>query len=633
MAKPIEWRALTVVLLGASVCLDKGRTPIDGTGAAARSGDLAIRGDGAEFGRLAEIPDHGPLLRVEIQRQLDRRDGGAAIRIARYPPLPGRALRSQAEGPADLIVLAGRVWTGDAANPWAEGVAARDGAIVKVGSREDVLRFKHQRTIVIDRPGSFAMPGLIDAHGHVESLGASLERVDLRGVSSLDEVARRVKARIESVPGDSWITGGSWDQSLWPGGAFPTAAVLDAVAPGRPVWLTRVDGHAGWANSEAMLKAGVGRQTMAPADGQILRDPGGQPTGVFVDGAMGLVARVVPPSKPDDLKRRILAAQQQILAAGLTGVHDAGITPAEAQVYRDLDRSGQLRLRVYAMASLPSGHEVEFVSRPPREASPADRFELRAVKVFIDGAMGSRGALLFQPYHDEPASKGLLLIDPKVLEATTVAALRNRWQVATHAIGDRGNALVLDAYAGALKAVPQAHDARLRVEHAQVIRKEDVRLFAELGIIASMQPSHASDDMRWADARLGAGRVDGAYAWRWFRDAKVPLAFGSDFPVEIVNPFWGIYAAITRADAEGKPPGGWHPEQRLSLEETLRGFTAGAAYAAFAEDRLGIIRTGMQADLTLVDRDLFRASPQDLLRSRVLMTIIAGKVAFENPGS
>lgn len=285
------------------------------------------------------------------------------------------------------------------------------------------------------------------------------------------------------------------------------------------------------------------------------------------------------------------------------------------------------------MSTLPSGHEVEFVSRPPRKASPADRFELRAVKVFIDGAMGSRGALLFQPYHDDPASKGLLLIDPKVLEATTVAALRNRWQVATHAIGDRGNALVLDAYSGALKAVPEAHDARLRVEHAQVVRKEDVRRFAELGIIASMQPSHASDDMRWADARLGAGRVDGAYAWRWFQGAQVPLAFGSDFPVEIVNPFWGIYAAITRQDAEGKPPGGWHPEQRLSLEEALRGFTAGAAYAAFAEDRLGILRVGMQADLTLVDRDLFRASPRELLEARVVMTIIAGQVAFENPGS
>ncbi len=607
MARPIEWRFSAVVLLGASVCLGKGATPIDGTGAAARSGDLAIQGDGAE--------------------------GKPTVKASARAEPPGRALRLQAEGPAGLIVLAGRVWTGDPTIPWAEGVAARDGAIVKVGSREDVLRFKHPRTIVIDRPGSFAIPGLIDAHGHVESLGASLERVDLRGVSSLDEVARRVQARLESVPGDSWITGGSWDQSLWPGGAFPTAAVLDAVAPGRPVWLSRVDGHAGWANSEAMRKAGVGRQTVAPADGQILRDPAGQPTGIFVDGAMGLVARVVPPSKPDDLKRRLLAAQQQILAAGLTGVHDAGITPAEAQVYRDLDRSGQLRLRVHAMATLPAGHEVEFVSRPPRKATPAERFELRAIKVFIDGAMGSRGALLFQPYHDDPASKGLLLIDPKVLEATTVAALRNRWQVATHAIGDRGNALVLDAYAAALKAVPEAHDARLRIEHAQVVRKEDVRRFAELGIIASMQPSHASDDMRWADARLGAGRVDGAYAWRWFQGAKVPLAFGSDFPVEIVNPFRGLYAAITRQDAEGKPPGGWHPEQRLSLEEALRGFTAGAAYAAFAEDRLGIIRTGMQADLTLVDRDLFRASPQELLKSRVVTTIIAGQVAFESPGS
>ena len=588
MASPIKWKALAVVLLGASVCHGGEPSPF-------------------------RAADRDSLLRRLI--------------------LPGRALRLQAEGLAGLIVLAGRVWTGDPANPWAEGVAARDGAIVKVGSREDVLRFKHPRTIVIDRPGSFAMPGLIDAHGHVEWLGSSLEQVDLRGVSSLDEVARRVKARIESVPGDSWITGGSWDQSLWPGGAFPTAAVLDAVAPGRPVWLRRVDLHAGWANSQAMRQAGVGRQTMAPADGQVLRDPDGQPTGIFVDGAMGLVARVVPPSKPDDLKRRILAAQQQILAAGLTGVHDAGIPPAVAQVYRDLDRSGQLRLRVYAMSTLPSGHEVEFVSRPPRKASPADRFELRAVKVFIDGAMGSRGALLFQPYHDDPASKGLLLIDPKVLEATTVAALRNRWQVATHAIGDRGNALVLDAYSarpegcagGARCPAPGgARPGRPQGGRAAVRGVGDHRLDAAV----TRQRRHALG--RCSPRR---GRVDGAYAWRWFLDAQVPLAFGSDFPVEIVNPFWGIYAAITRQDAEGKPPGGWHPEQCLSLEETLRGFTAGAAYAAFAEDRSGILRVGMQADLTLVDRDLFRASPRELLESRVVMTIIAGQVAFENPGS
>jgi predicted amidohydrolase YtcJ len=482
---------------------------------------------------------------------------------------------------------------------------------------------------VIDRPGAFALPGLIDAHGHIESLGASLEHVDLRGVSSLEELARRVKARVDATPGDSWIKGSNWDQSLWPGGAFPTAAVLDAVAPNRPVWLSRVDGHAGWANSEAMRRAKLSRDTEAPPDGQIIRDSSGQPTGIFVDGAMTLVGKVVPSAEHAELKRHLLAAQRVILESGLTGVHDAGISQAEADVYRELDRSGQLLLRVYGMASPPAGREVEFVSRPPQKAVPGARFELRAIKLFMDGAMGSRGALLFEPYHDDPSNKGLMLISPAVLQTTTAAALRNGWQVATHAIGDRGNALVLDAYAAALKAVPEARDPRLRIEHAQVVRKADVHRFADLGVIASMQPSHASDDMRWADARLGPGRVDGAYAWRWFGDAHVRLAFGSDFPVEIVSPFWGIYAAITRQDAGGTPPGGWHPDQRLSMEETLRGFTAGAAYAAFAENRLGTLRVGMQADLTVVDRDLFRTSSPDALKARILLTIIGGQVAFQ----
>ncbi len=534
------------------------------------------------------------------------------------------------ENPADLIVVAGQVWTGNPAQPWAEAVAARAGVIVKVGSRDDVLRLKSSKTIVIDRPGAFALPGLIDAHGHVESLGASLEQVDLRGVRTLEEVGRRVEARLASMPGDAWITGGHWDQSLWPGGAFPTAAVLDAVAPGCPVWLSRVDGHAGWANSAAMRKAGVGPQTLAPADGKILRDASGQPTGVFIDGAMRLVSSVVPPASAADLKRRILAAQEQILTAGLTGVHDAGISPAEAEVYRDLDSSGQLRLRVYAMAALPEGREVQLVSQPPRQDAPGGRFTLRTIKVFIDGAMGSRGALLFEPYHDDPANRGLLLIDPKLLEAVTEAALRHGWQVATHAIGDRGNALVLDAYAAALKAVPEVREPRLRIEHAQVVRKDDVRRFAKLGIIASMQPSHASDDMRWADARLGAGRVDGAYAGRWFFDEQVPLAFGSDFPVEMVNPFWGLYAAITRQDAEGKPTGGWHPEQELSLDEALRAFTSGAARASFSENLVGILSPGLRADLTIVDRDLFQVSPRALLDAKIVMTIIEGQVVYRS---
>jgi predicted amidohydrolase YtcJ len=543
--------------------------------------------------------------------------------------LPGRPLRLQKDGPASLIITVKRIWTGDRTNPWAEAVAVRDGAITAVGPSADVMRLRGPSTRVIDRRGAFAVPGLIDAHRHMEALGASQEEIDLRGVTSPDEIARRVKARIEATPGDSWITGRNWDQSLWPGGEFPTAAVLDAVAPDRPVWLERVDGHAGWANSEAMRRAKVSRDSKAPSDGQIIRDKAGDPTGVFIDGAMNLIGRAVPIPSPRDLKRRLLAAQKLVLENGLTGVHDAGISPRVAEAYRELDRTGQLTVRVYGMALLPAGGEVAFVSRPPQAAPVGARFELRAVKLFIDGAMGSRGALLFKPYHDDPGNSGLLLLDPKVLEATTIAALKHGWQVCTHAIGDRGNARVLDAYAAARRAVPEARDPRLRIEHAQVVRSEDVRRFAEIGVIASMQPSHASDDMRWADARLGPGRVDGAYAWRWFLDKMVLLAFGSDFPVEIVNPFWGIYAGVTRQDARGNPKGGWHPEQVLSLEETLRGFTAGAAFAAFAEDRLDSLKPGMRADLTIVDRDLFQVDRQDLLASQVLMTIVDGTVAYE----
>ena len=539
---------------------------------------------------------------------------------------------SSSPGPAtaaDLIVRVKRIWTGDRAHPWAEALAARGGSIVAIGQLADVMRFRGPSTRMIERPGAFAMPGLIDAHGHMESMGASQEELDLRRVASVDEVVRRVKARIEATEGDSWITGRNWDQSLWRGGAFPTAAALDAASPRRPVWLERVDGHAGWANTEAMRRAKVTKNVTAPSDGQVLRDSQGQPTGVFIDGAMSLVGRAVPGPTLQDVKRRLLSAQKHVLQSGLTGVHDAGISTLVAQAYRELDREGQLVVRVYGMASPPGGGEVAFVSRPPQKSSAASRFELRAIKLFIDGAMGSRGALLFKPYSDDSDNSGLMLIDPRVLEATVTAALKNGWQVCTHAIGDKGNALVLDAYTAARKSFPQARDPRLRIEHAQVVRRQDVNRFLEIGVIASMQPSHASDDMRWADARLGPGRVDGAYAWRWFADAGVTLAHGSDFPVEIVNPFWGIYAGVTRQDAAGNPAGGWHPEQRLTLDETLRGFTAGAAFAAFAEDRVGILKTGLRADLTIVDRDLFLAEPKDLLGSRVLMTVVDGALVYD----
>jgi predicted amidohydrolase YtcJ len=522
-----------------------------------------------------------------------------------------------------------RIWMGDAANPQAEAVAVRDGAIAAVGTMAQVDRFRGPLTRVIDRPDLFALPGLIDAHGHMESLGATREQLDLRGVASLAEVERRVKERAEATPPGSWITGRNWDQSLWPGAEFPTAAVLDRAAPGRPVWLKRVDGHAGWASSEAMRLAKVEKNTRAPASGQIIRDAAGNPTGVFVDGAMGSVGRAVPSPSKDEIKRHLLAAQQVVLEQGLTSVHDAGISTSIADAYRELDREGKLVVRVYGMASLPSGGELAIAGRRPSAPLEKARFEMRAIKLFIDGAMGSRGALLFEPYSDDRHNSGLLLIDPQLLESVTTTALRNGWQICTHAIGDKGNALVLDAYAAARKAVPEARDPRLRIEHAQVVREQDVARFAALGVIASMQPSHASDDLRWADARLGPDRVAGAYAWRWFVQAGVTLAHGSDFPVEIVNPFWGIYAGITRQEADGKPKGGWHPEQKLSLEETLRGFTSGAAYAGFAEGRLGVLKPGYRADLTILDRDLFQAAPAEVLASQVIMTVVDGTVVFE----
>jgi len=546
--------------------------------------------------------------------------------------LPGRALRLKKDGPADLVILAGRIWTGDPDNPRAEGLAARDGAIVAVGSRDEVLRWRGPKTLIIDEPKALATPGLIDAHAHIDMLGETLEALDLRGVNAPEEVARLAKERAESLPADAWITGGNWDQSLWPGGEFSDARTLDEAVADRPVWLRRIDGHAAWANSEAMRRAGIDKDTESPADGQIHRDADGQPTGVFIDGAMSLIDRVIPPPTQADLERRILAAEKRILSLGLTGIHDAGLSPRDIEVLRELDRSGRLTMRVYGMLSPPAGREVEAVSRPPVETVEGGRFQLRAIKLFIDGALGSRGALLFEPYDDDPGNSGLLLIEPKVLEETTKTALENGWQVAVHAIGDKGNALVLDAFAAALESAPKARDPRLRIEHAQVVRKPDVERFVELGIIASMQPAHSSSDMRWADARLGLDRAEGAYAWRWFLDAGVPLAFGSDFPVEIVDPLWGIHAALTRQDADGKPEGGWRPDQRLSLDETLRGFTAGSAFAGFAEDRLGVLKPGMRADLTLFDRDLFEEPPARVLSTKVRKTIIDGAVVFDADG-
>jgi predicted amidohydrolase YtcJ len=417
------------------------------------------------------------------------------------------------EPSAELVVVVGRIWTGDPSRPWAQAIASRDGRIEAVGSRDEIRPWIGPDTKVIDLPDAFATAGLIDAHGHMSSLGSKIDELDLRGVDSIRGVADLVAKRIADRPGDGWIIGQSWDQSLWASGAFPRATDLDSASLTRPVWLKRVDGHAGWANSAAMKAAGVSRSTSIPSDGQMIVDSEGEPTGVFVDGAMSLIDRVVPPAKEEDIERWLLAAQEEVVRLGLTGVHDAGISQREVEVYRRLDASGRLKLRIHAMASPPAGRELEFVSKGP-ELDPNGRFKLRAIKLFADGAMGSRGALMSEAYADDPGNRGLSLIDREKLWLITERALQTGWQVCTHAIGDRANTIVLDAYLAAMAAVPDAEDPRLRIEHAQVVNRLDVERFAKGRIIASMQPSHASTDQRWADARLGPERVLGAYAWR-----------------------------------------------------------------------------------------------------------------------
>lgn len=541
------------------------------------------------------------------------------------------SIMNQDPAPADLIVVAQRLWTGEPNDQAA--IAIRDGAIVAKVAADQVGRYAGPKTQTLLLPTAIVLPGLVDAHGHITGLGGSFAELDVRGASSAADVAERVRAWIEREPGDGWILGRNWDQSLWPGMTFPTAEILDAIAADRPVWLRRVDGHAGWANSEAMRRAGVGPDTKSPAGGQIIRDKDGKATGVFVDAAMSLIAGRVPPPSDSEIERRIFAAQEACVRVGLTGVHDAGVGPTEERVFRALDKQAKLKLRVYAMAS-PGRDPVAFAHKPPQPRGDRDRFEMRAIKLYADGAMGSRGALLFEPYADDPSSKGLQLIDEDVLRRTTEAALRNGWQICTHAIGDKGNALVLDAYEQAIKSTGVT-DARLRIEHAQVIRRADVARFRDLGIIASMQPSHVMTDQRWADIRLGADseRVQGAYAWRWFLDAGVPLAFGSDFPVEVPSPLRGLYASVSRQGDDRSTPSGWHPDQTLTLDESVRAFTAGSAYASFSETRTGTLKPGKRADLTIMDAAAFdalaRGEPVD--DTAIVATIIDGEIVYQRP--
>jgi predicted amidohydrolase YtcJ len=490
-----------------------------------------------------------------------------------------------------------------------------------------VLSAKYPTARVIDGQGQTLLPGLIDAHGHVLDLGLESVQVQLTGTSSLEQAQQTIRTYARGHHGP-WLLGGGWNQVIWNLGRFPTAQELDAAVADRPAALDRIDGHAKWVNSKALRAAHITKDTPDPTGGRIERDAAGNPTGVLVDKAMDLVEAVIP--HPTEVER--LAALQAAIAhmntVGLTGVGDAGVDADVIADYKRLADQGRLSVRVYAMIADTGEDFRELSMQGPLLGYANDRLTVRSVKLFADGALGSRGAALLAPYSDQPNRRGLLFMTDAQMQRKIETALRAGYQVNIHAIGDAANHQVLDAFEAAYRATGAGRQLRNRVEHAQVVALPDIPRFKELDLIASMQPTHATSDKNMAEARIGPERLKGAYAWRTFLDQGTVIAGGSDFPVESDNPFFGLHAAVTRTDHADQPPGGWHPEQAMTLVEAFRAFTLSAAYAEHQEKTLGSLEPGKWADFILIDRDLFRIPSSDIWKIQVLQTWLAGEKVY-----
>jgi predicted amidohydrolase YtcJ len=490
---------------------------------------------------------------------------------------------------------------------------------------------------LVDLRGGTAIPGLQDAHGHTEGLGLALEEVDLNGCRSYAEVVARIAERAATLPSGSWVTGRGWDQTRWPENAFPEHGALSRATPEHPVLVRRVDGHAALANALALERAGLldlaGDDVPIVEGGLVHVDEGGRPTGVLIDTAMSLVSRHVPPPDREARRRHFLLAQEQLLSEGIVCVHDMGMDVEGAEILAELEEEGLLELRVIAYLYGNSGLGAGVAERYPRPEDRDPRSKLRVLgsKLMMDGALGSRGAALLQPYADESEEVGLLRMSAEEFGARVDEVLAAGLQPATHAIGDRANRIVLDVYADRLARDASMRDLRPRIEHAQIVSQADWERFDELGVVASMQPTHATSDMRWAEARVGSERIAGAYAWRRLTADPRDLAFGSDFPVERSDPLLGLYAARTRQDTEGTPVGGWLPGQRLDAREAVAAFTQGAARAAREEGQRGRLEEGYFADLTVLDIDPVTCAPAELLEATVLMTVIDGEIVHPRP--
>lgn len=476
----------------------------------------------------------------------------------------------------------------------------------------------------LDAGGKTLIPGLIDAHGHVMGMGLSLITLDLSDTRSLAQAQEKIRAYVAANPGRKWIIGTGWNQEQWGLGRFPTAAELDAAVGDIPVWLERIDGHAGWGNSAAIRAAGVTAATKAPAGGRI-EMASGKPAGVFVDKAMDLVQKVVPPPAPKDRDLALEKAQRALLSMGITGIADMGTSIEDWQAFRRSADRGALRVRIMSYAA-GLDNMVLIAGPEPTPWLYDDHLRMGGIKLLLDGALGSRGAWLKADYADAPGQRGLNMIPGTPLRNIMSRAAMDNFQVAVHAIGDAANGEILDA----VEELGDTYkgDRRWRIEHAQIVDPADLPRFGRLGVVASMQPVHLASDWRMAMARMGEARLQGAYAWKAMLDNRVPLAFGSDVPVESANPFPGIAVAMTRQDAQGEPVGGWMPQQRVSFQAALDGFTRQAAYAGFAEKKFGSLIPGQRADFLLIDRDISSAQPADIRATQVLETWIGGKRVY-----
>ena len=531
---------------------------------------------------------------------------------------------------ADLVLYGGTIYTVDEKNPGAEAVAIKGDRVIDVGSNDRVKKWISKKTRLIDLEGGTVVPGLIDCHGHMEWYGRSRGGVGLYDTKSYDEVLRRVKARLDTVKPGDWVFGGGWAETNWAEKKLLTHERLSRISPINPVWLIRADGHSALANAKAMELAGIRKEIRDPDGGEIIRDSiSGEPTGIFVDQAMSLVTKMFPATSDDDRIRSILKAADDAASVGLTGIHDAGVSYEVIQIYKKLAEQRRLKPRIYAMLG---GYDLfldDYFKNPPMIGFADNHLTVRSIKIAIDGAMGSYGALLLKDYSDRKSHSGKMMRDPAGITSIAVDALRNGFQLNVHAIGDRGVRLALDILEQALRDFPR-RDHRFRIEHVQLIDLNDIPRFIQLSIIPSMQPTHATSDMYWTEDRVGKERIQGNYAWRKILNTGSIIAGGSDFPIESMNPLWSIYSAITRQNHDSWPKEGWYPEERMSREEALKSFTLWAAYAAFEDNIKGSITPGKLADLVVFSKDIMKVPAKELLDTKALLTIVGGEIVFQD---